>query len=89
MHKLKIRGGLGGKGFTIAILFACLAPASTVFGQTVMTVSDIAEYAVKHSREVVAAEDAVEDARDALSEVFNLDKSTLTLSGGYNYTAPP
>ena len=89
MQKQKIHSGARGRVFAAAIVFACLAPASVVFGQTMMSVSDIAEYALKHSREITAAEDVVKDARDALSEVFNLDKSSLTLSGGYNYTAPP
>ena len=61
---------------------------SPVFGQVKMTVSDIAEYALRHSREIASAEEAVEEARETMSEVFSLDKSSLTLSGGYDYTAP-
>jgi len=88
VHKLKFFRGGGCKGAVAAIIFAGLALASPVFGQTVMSVSDIAEYALTHSRDIAAAEKAVADAQDALSEVFEIEKSSLKLSGGYDYTEP-
>ncbi len=72
----------------ITVVFVIFAPASAAFAQTVMTVSDVAAYALKHSREITAAEKAVRHAEDTMAQVFNLDKSSLTLSGDYTYTQP-
>ena len=50
-----------------------------------MTVSDIALYALENNREIRAAEEDLAEARDTISRVFSFDKSSLTVSGGYNF----
>ena len=55
------------------------------FAQTVMTVGDVAAYAVEHSREIKSSADKVIEAREALDSVFSLENSSLSLGGGYNY----
>ncbi len=77
------------RGATTAAFAVLLSIAAIpAFPQNTVTVSDVADYALQHSREISAAEASVTEARDALSEVLSLDKTSLTMSGGYKYTSP-
>mgnify|MGYP003734025733 CR=1 FL=1 len=73
------------KTFIIAVALTLLAGAHLVSAQTVMTVGDVAAYALEHSREIESSVDAVEDAREDLESVFSLDNTSLSLSSGYAY----
>ena len=70
----------------VSAAFLASVVALPAFAQRVMTVSDVADYALRHNREIKTAQSNVSAARETISEVFSLDKSSLSISGGYNYT---
>ena len=73
------------KTLITAAVLMLLAGVHLVYSQTMMTVGDVAAYALEHSREIESADAAVEDAREALESVFSLDNTSLSLSSGYAY----
>ncbi|MBN1685225.1 MAG: TolC family protein, partial [Spirochaetales bacterium] len=75
-------GGLTG----VLVILIALAVSPRAFSQAVMSVSDIAAYSLEHNRQIKDAEKNLADARETISQIFTLDKSSLSLSSGYNYT---
>ena len=81
---------LTAKKLLAPVCFAMLVwPLQGVMAQTIMTVEDVAAYALEHSRSIDAAEKALADAREALGIVFSIEDSSLSLSGGYSYNSDP
>ncbi len=75
----------GHRWFVPAAVLILLVIGNTAFSQNVLTVSDITAYALENSREIRKAREEVREAGETISEVFTLNKSSLSVSSGYNY----